>query len=80
MLNLKKKKLNHRGEIDGCQRAEVGKRGGMNEGSQKVQTSSYKIKESWDVMSSMVTILNNKEFLKAIKTVNLKSSHHKKKM
>lgn len=47
MLNLKKKKLNHRGEIDGCQRAEVGKRGGMNEGSQKVQTSSYKIKESW---------------------------------
>ena len=52
----------------------------MNEGSQKVQTSSYKIKESWDVMSSMVTILNNKEFLKAIKTVNLKSSHHKKKM
>ena len=31
----------------------------MGEGSQKVQTSSYKVNKSWDVIYSMVTIVNN---------------------
>ena len=33
--------------------------GKMGEGSQKVQTSSYKVNKSWDVIYSMVTIVNN---------------------
>ena len=31
----------------------------MDAGGQKVQTSSYKINKSWDVMYSVVTIVNN---------------------
>ena len=32
--------------------------GKVGEGCQKVQTSRYKINKSWDVMYSMVTIVN----------------------
>ena len=33
--------------------------GKLGEGGQKVQTSSYKISKSWDVIYSMVTTANN---------------------
>ena len=31
----------------------------MGKGGQKVQTSSYKINKSWDVMYSMMNTVNN---------------------
>ena len=37
----------------GCGVGEIG------EGGQEVQTSSYKINNSWDVMYNMVTTVNN---------------------
>ena len=33
--------------------------GEMGEGGQKVQTSSYRINKSWNVMCSVVTVVNN---------------------
>ena len=33
--------------------------GKLGEGGQKVQTSSYKISKSWDVIYSMLTTANN---------------------
>ena len=51
----------------------------MGEGGQKVQTSSYQIHKSWDVTYSVVTLVDNIVYLKFIKGVDLKSSHHKKK-
>ena len=42
-------------EIGGLQRRGVGEMGG---GGQKVQTSSYKVTKSWDVMHSMVFTVN----------------------
>ena len=54
--------------------------GKMGEGDLKVQTWSYKINKSWDVKYSMVIMVYNVTYLKIIKRVDLKSSHHKKKM
>ena len=45
----------------------------MGEGHQKAQTSSCKINESWDIVYSMATIVNNER-------VDLKTFCHKKKI
>ena len=62
MWNLKTKQESqahrYREQTRGCQRRVWGviERG---EGGSKVQTSSYKINKSWDVMYSLVTVVNN---------------------
>ena len=52
----------------------------MGEGSQKVQTFSYKINKSWNVMCNIMAVVNSTVYLKVVRRVNLKSSHHKKKI
>lgn len=54
----------------------------MGEGSQQVQTSSYRINKSWGVRCSMLTRVNNTVLyiLKVAKRAVLESSHHKKKV
>ena len=60
----------------------------MGEGSQKVQTSRYKINKSWDVVCNMTAVLIikyyvfHKVFLHIWKFLRkyLKSAHHKKKI
>ena len=49
----------------------------MDEGSQKVQTLSYKMSRE-DVIYSIVTIINNSMLHMKVKRIHLKSSHHKK--
>ena len=58
MWNLKKTLYLHREQIGSWQRHGdwVGEK---SEGSQKVQTSNYKVNKFWDVMYSIVTIANN---------------------
>lgn len=52
----------------------------MDEGSQKVQTLSYKISHE-DVIYSIGTIINNSILhMKVAKRIDLKSSHHRKKI
>ena len=53
----KKQAYRYKEQVGKCQKwgERVGK---MGKGGQKVQTSSYKRNKSWDVMYSMVTIVN----------------------
>ena len=54
--------------------------GEMGEGGQKVQTSSYRINKSWNVMCSVVTVVNNTVlYVWKLLRVDLKCSRHKKK-
>lgn len=70
MLNLKKKKRQNKRnqknpeliDIENRLAVASGRGCGMDEtvqGGQKVQTYSYKIRKSWDVLYSMMTTLNN---------------------
>ena len=53
----------------------------MEEGNQKVQTTSYKINKYWDVMYNMTIIINTAiRYRKVIKIVNSEVSHHKKSL
>ena len=56
------------------------KMGKMGKGSQKVQTSSYKINKSRRCNVQYGNMVNNTVcvYLKDVKRVDLKSSHHKK--
>lgn len=51
--------------------------GKMVKGGQKVQTSSYKRNTSWDIMYSIVTIVNTTVYLKGDKSADLEKCHHK---
>ena len=63
-------------QTGGCQRHGVG----LGERIQKVQISGYEINKSWDVMYSMVILVNNTvSYLKVTKRVNHNSCFHKKK-
>ena len=56
--------------------------GGVRNGEegQKVQTSSYQISKFWRCVCSMVTsYLYCTVYVKVVKRIYLKSSHHKKK-
>ena len=46
-------------QTGGCQKKQECRMREINEGKQKVQTSSYKINESWDEIYSMGNIVNN---------------------
>ena len=52
----------------------------MGEGSQKAQTSSYKINKSWGCNVQHGNYVNNDVYLKVFKRVDLKSAHLKKKI
>lgn len=53
--------------------------GEMGEGGQRVRTSSYKINKFWDIMYSMVTVVNDTVlYVWKLLGVDLKSSYHKK--
>jgi len=54
--------------------------GEMGEGGQKVETSSYKISQSGDIMYSKVVICHDTVCLRDAKRVALQSSYHKKKL
>ena len=50
----------YREQVGGFQRGNRGwGMGEMDEGHQKVRTSSYKINKSWDKIYRMTTIVNN---------------------
>lgn len=51
----------------------------MGEDGQNVQTSSYKVNKSRDVMNSMLTMKYNIAYFKVPKIVDLERAHHKKK-
>ena len=51
----------------------------MGGSGQKVQTSSYKISNSWGYNVQYGDYITNPVYLKDSKRVNLESSHHKKK-
>ena len=51
----------------------------MGGGGQKVQTSTYKISNSWGYNVQHGDYITNPVYLKDSKRVNLESSHHKKK-
>ena len=54
----KQKPLKYREQIGGCQRWRVkSEQNGWR--GQKIQTSSYKINRSWDIMCRIVTMVNN---------------------
>ena len=50
--------------------------GDKGEGGQSVQTFSYKIKMSWDIIYGMIF---NNTYFKVAKRVDLKSCHHTRK-
>ena len=54
--------------------------GEMGEGGQKVQTSRYQINKCWRCDAQHSDLVNNIVYLKVAKRINLKSSHHKKKI
>ena len=61
---------------------EAGGGGEMDERSQKVQTSSYKINKPWgcDIQQGEYSQKHFIAYLKIAKTANLKSSYHEKKI
>ena len=58
------------------QRSKQQKKTELDEGDQKVQTFSYKIHKSWDVMYNIV---NTVLYIQKLLRVDLKSFHHRKK-